>query len=140
MNEGSKTICTNVLDRQKSHEAFLPQMAVVHFWKYWTHSHLPYCYVISQLTFHPKMKNKLLGWVLDLSARWRWKTKLCTFTTLHCFTSINGRTLVKLVKICTKFMTTMLYKNISTNDGSWNSVLVILISATLLHQGGPSNK
>lgn len=35
-------------------------------------------------------------------------------------------------------MMTMLYKNVSANDGSWNSVLVILISTIVLGQEGPS--
>ncbi|KAM5266668.1 dynein light chain Tctex-type 5 isoform 1-T1 [Hipposideros larvatus] len=47
----------------------------------------------------------------------------------------EGRMHVKLVKSCIKFTVTMLYKNVSANDGSQNSTL--LISMTLLGQGGP---
>lgn len=65
------------------------------------------------------------------------KTKLCIFALFYCFTSIKWRTHIKLVKSWVKFTVTMLYKNFSANDGSWNSVLVILISVLLLGQSAP---
>ena len=52
---------------------------------------------------------------------WRWKTKLCIFAIFCYFTSVKRRTCVKLVKSCVKFTVTMLYKNISANNGLWNS-------------------
>lgn len=112
-------------------------MVLVHFWNYLSHLHLCYCYVIWQVTVLASFWKKWAIWLKfgDFTSL-RWKTKLCIFATIYCFTYVKGRKCIKLVKSCVKFTVIMLYMSVSANNGSWNSVLVISISRTLLgHEG-----
>jgi len=85
----------------------------------------------------------ILKKISDLVESWRFYNKLkmkdqtVHFRHILLFYFLRRRTRIKLVKSCIKFTVTMLYKNVSANNGSRNSVLVILISTTLLDQEGP---
>ena len=69
----------------------------------------------------------------DFTKDARWKTKVYIFAMFYSFTSVKGSFSVKLVQSCVKFTVTMLYKNVSANDGLKNFVMVTLI---LMRPGG----
>ena len=73
----------------------------------------------------------------DFTKDARWKTKVYIFAMFYSFTSVKGKTRVKLVQSCVKFTVAMLYKNVSANDGFKNFVMVILILMIHLGQEGP---